>query len=137
MAYWLVKSEPSAFSWADQVKAKVEPWNGVRNHQANKNLKTMARGDRCFFYHSVEEKQIVGVVEVVRTWHPDPRAPDTPWGCVDMKAVGPVKRPVTLADIKAHPKLTDLALVRQSRLSVVPVSAAHWKILAQLAGWKD
>ena len=76
MAYWLVKSEPSAFSWPDQVKAKVEPWNGVRNHQANKNLKTMARGDRCFFYHSVDEKQIVGVVEVVRTWYPDPRAPE-------------------------------------------------------------
>ncbi len=137
MAYWLVKSEPSAFSWADQVKAKIEPWNGVRNHQANKNLKTMARGDRCFFYHSVDEKQIVGVVEVVRTWYPDPQAPDTPWGCVDMKAVGSVKRPVTLAEIKAHPKLSDLLLVRQSRLSVVPVSAAHWKILAQLAGWKD
>jgi predicted RNA-binding protein with PUA-like domain len=137
MAYWLVKSEPSAWSWDDQVKsgAKGEPWTGVRNHTAKQNLMKMKKGDRAFFYHSVDEKRIVGIVEVVREAYPDPTAKkDDPWVVVDVKAVAPLARPVPLADIKAEPRLKDMALVKQSRLSVQPVTAAEWKLIEKMGG---
>ncbi|MCO6418203.1 EVE domain-containing protein [Siccirubricoccus sp. KC 17139] len=134
MAYWLVKSEPDAFSWDQQVANGVEPWTGVRNAQAALHLKAMAKGDKAFFYHSNVGKEIVGIVEVVRTAYPDPTDETGRWVCVDMKAVRPVPRPVTLAAIKAEPALAEIALVRQSRLSVMPVSAAHWALLCRMGG---
>ena len=137
MAYWLVKTEPSAWSWDDQVKAgaKGEPWTGVRNHTAKQNLVKMKKGDRAFFYHSGEEKSIVGVAEVIREAYPDPTAkPGEPWVVVDLKAVGPLRRPVTLAGIKAEPRLKDMALVKLSRLSVQPVTAAEWTLVSKMAG---
>lgn len=138
MAYWLVKSEPDAFSWDDQVKAGVEPWTGVRNHTAKLNLMAMKPGDRSFFYHSNEGKEIVGVVEVVREAYPDPTAEaGSPWVCVDMKTVGPFPRPVSLAEIKVSPRLEGLLLIRQSRLSVMPVSAAHWRTICAMGGFKE
>jgi predicted RNA-binding protein with PUA-like domain len=136
--FWLVKSEPDAFSWDEQVAKGVEPWTGVRNHMAKANLAAMKKGDRAFFYHSNIGKQIVGVVEVVREAYPDPSVkPDDPkgeWVCVDMKAVRPMPTPVTLAQIKADPDFAEFALVRMSRLSVMPVSAEHWKKLCKLGG---
>jgi len=135
MAYWLVKSEPSAWSWDDQVKAgaKGDAWTGVRNHTAKQNLQKMKTGDRAFFYHSGEEKSIVGIVEVVREAYPDPTAESgEPWVVVDVKAVAPLPRPVTLADIKAEPRLKDMALVKLSRLSVQPVTAAEWKLVCTM-----
>src|SRR6201994_4898492 len=120
--YWLGKSEPEAFSWDQQVANGVEPWTGVRNHTAKNNLKAMRKGDLAFFYHSNIGKQIVGVVEVAREAYPDPTATSGDWVSVDMKAVRPFPKPVTLADIKADPALADMALVRMSRLSVMPVS---------------
>jgi len=137
MAFWLVKSEPDAFSWAQQVEHGVEPWTGVRNFQARKNLATMRTGDRAFFYHSNIGREIVGVVEVVREAYPDPTADEGNWICVDMRAVGPMPRPVTLAEMKADESLMDFALIRQSRLSVVPVSDAHWAHLCALGGWRE
>jgi predicted RNA-binding protein with PUA-like domain len=131
--YWLVKSEPEAFSWDQQVAKGVEPWTGVRNHAARNHLKAMRLGDRAFFYHSNVGKEIVGVVEVVREAYPDPTGE---WVCVDMRAVGPMPRPVSLAAIKADPTLADLMLVRQGRLSVLPVSAAHWSRICAIGGWK-
>jgi predicted RNA-binding protein with PUA-like domain len=133
-AYWLVKSEPDVFGWNDQVNHGVEPWTGVRSHQAKNNLKAMKQGDRAFFYHSNIGKEIVGVVEVVREAYPDPT--DEKWACVDMKAVGPVPKPVTLAAVKADPALAEMALVRYSRLSVGPVTAAEWKHVCKLGGFK-
>jgi predicted RNA-binding protein with PUA-like domain len=135
-AYWLVKSEPDAFSWDQQVANGVEPWTGVRNHMAKNNLKAMKKGDLAFFYHSNIGKEIVGVVEVAREAYPDPTAESGDWVCVDMKAVGPMPKAVTLVDIKADPELADLALVRMSRLSVLPVSEAHWKKLCKMGGYK-
>jgi predicted RNA-binding protein with PUA-like domain len=136
-AFWLVKSEPDAFSWDQQVANGVEPWTGVRNHMAKANLAAMRNGDRAFFYHSNIGKEVVGVVEVVREAYPDPTAePGSPWVCVDMKAVGPMPKPVTLAAIKAEPALAEIALVRMSRLSVMPVSAEHWRLIAKMGGWK-
>jgi len=138
LAYWLFKSEPDAFSWDDLVaKGKAgEEWDGVRNYQARNNMRAMAVGDRGFFYHSVNEKQIVGVLEVSAEAHPDSTTDDERWECVDVRAVAPVKTPVTLAEIKTHPKLQDMALVKQARLSVVPVSKAEWAVLCGLAGVK-
>ena len=126
MAYWLVKSEPDSFSWADQVARgdKGEPWTGVRNHQAKNFLKQMAAGDLAFFYHTGDEKQIVGVVEVIKTAYPDPT--DLSWFAVDVVARNPLKRPISLARIKADPALSELALVKSPRLSVQPVSDDHW-----------
>jgi predicted RNA-binding protein with PUA-like domain len=139
--YWLVKSEPDAFSWAQQLERGVEPWTGVRNHMAKANLAAMRVGDRAFFYHSNIGKEIVGVVEVVREAYPDPTVgPDDPkgeWLCVDVQAVAPMPKPVTLAQIKATPDLAELALVRMSRLSVMPVSAEHWKLLCRMGGWGE
>jgi len=134
MAYWLFKSEPGAWSWDDQVAAGTAEWDGIRNYQADNNMKAMKLGDRGFFYHSVDEKRIVGVVEIVREHYPDPSDAKGRFGMVDVTAVTAVKSPVTLADIKAEPALAELALVRQSRLSVVPVAAAEWKLLCKMAG---
>jgi len=136
MAYWLVKSEPEAFSWEQQVKHGVEPWTGVRNYMARNNLRAMRKGDRAFFYHSNVGKEIVGVVEVVREAYPDPTAESGDWSCVDMKAVRPMPKPVTLAALKDDPRFSDFALVRTSRLSVMPVSAEHWKLICKLGGWR-
>ena len=138
MAYWLFKSEPNTWSWDDQVAEgdKGAEWDGIRNYQADNNMKEMKVGDKAFFYHSVNERQIVGVVEVAREHYPDPTDPKGRFGMVDVTAVMPVTSPVTLADIKAEPALANLALVRQSRLSVVPVTPAEWKILCKMAGIK-
>ena len=126
---WLIKSEPSAWSWDDQVAKGIEAWTGVRNYQATNNLKAMKLGDTAFFYHSVEERRIVGIVEVVREAFPDPTEPLSRWVAVDVKTVSPVAKPVTLAAIKAEPRLADIALIRQSRLSVVPLTEDQWQIL--------
>lgn len=134
MAQWLVKSEPDSFSWSQMEAAGTEPWTGVRNAQAARFLREMRRGERAFFYHSNEGKEIVGVVRVAREAYPDPSDTTGRWVCVDMEVVGPVPRPVTLAAIKADPRFADLALVRQSRLSVVPVGDEHWRLLAAMAG---
>ncbi len=133
MACWLVKSEPDAFSWDQQVANGVEPWTGVRSHQAKRNLAGMRVGDRAFFYHSNIGREIVGIVEVVREAYPDPTAESGDWVCVDVKAIAPLPRPVTLAEMKANPALAELALIRQSRLSVVPVSDVHWAEIEALA----
>ncbi|MCW0236674.1 MAG: EVE domain-containing protein [Ferrovibrio sp.] len=134
MNYWLMKSEPSAWSWDMQVKKKVESWNGVRNYQAANNMKAMKLGDRAFFYHSVDEKQIVGIVEICKLYHPDPTDETGRFGMVSVKALFPLKTPVSLAQIKAEPKLKELALLRQSRLSVSPVDAASWKLICKMGG---
>lgn len=132
MHYWLIKSEPGSWSWDDHVKVGVEPWNGVRNYQAANNMKAMQIGDQAFFYHSVKEKQIVGIVEVVKEYYPDPSDPSGRFGMVDFKARKPVPTPITLADIKAEPRLHNLALIRQSRLSVVPIDPASWDIICAM-----
>jgi predicted RNA-binding protein with PUA-like domain len=136
MNYWLVKSEPDAFSWDQQVANGTEPWTGVRNYMARNNLRAMAKGDLAFFYHSNIGKQIVGVVKVARAAYPDPTATEGDWSCVDMKAVGPFKTPVTLAQMKADPALEGFSLLRFSRLSVAPVEAAHWRHICGLGGYK-
>lgn len=136
MAYWLMKSEPGAWSWDDQVKAGAAEWDGVRNYQASNNMKAMKIGDKAFFYHSVKAKEIVGVVKVVKEYYPDHTDPSGRFGMVDVEAVEPLKTPVTLADVKATPELSDLALVRQSRLSVLPVEAKHWKLICKMGGIK-
>ena len=137
MAFWLVKSEPDAFSWDQQMANGVEPWTGVRNHTAKLNLKAMRKGDRAFFYHSNIGKQVVGVVQVVREAYPDPTiAPGEKgdWVCVDMKAVRPLATPVTLAQLRADPDFAEFALIRQSRLSVMAVTPEHWRRICQLGG---
>ena len=138
MAYWLLKSEPGTWSWDDQVaKGDVgEEWDGVRNYQARNNMRAMKLGDLGFFYHSVKEKRIVGVVEVCAEVHPDSTTDDPRWECVDVKAVGPFPRPVTLAEIRDEPRLSELALVRQSRLSVVPVAEAEWRLICAMGGYQ-
>ncbi len=134
MQYWLFKSEPGAWSWDDQVKAGTAEWDGIRNYQADNNMKEMKKGDRAFFYHSVQPREIVGVVEVVKEHYPDPTDPKGRFGMVDVKALMPVKSPVTLADIKAEPALSGMWLVRQSRLSVTPVTKDEWTLLCKMAG---
>jgi predicted RNA-binding protein with PUA-like domain len=134
MAHWLVKSEPGAWSWDDHVRVSVEPWDGVRNHQAANNMKAMKVGDRAFFYHSVNEKRIVGVLEVVGEYRPDPSDASGRFGMVDFKALMPVATPVTLKQIKEDGRLDHLALIRQSRLSVVPVDDDAWMVICGLAG---
>jgi predicted RNA-binding protein with PUA-like domain len=136
MNYWLVKSEPDAFSWDQQVANGVEPWTGVRNHSAKLNLKAMKAGDLAFFYHSNIGKEIVGIVKVAREAYPDPTAEAGDWVCVDMQAVQPLPKPVSLATIKTDPRFQELALVRLSRLSVAPVSAEHWKEICKMGGIK-
>ncbi len=132
MHYWLMKSEPESWSWNNQVKKGVESWNGVRNYQAANNMKAMRKGDLAFFYHSVKEKQIVGIVEIVKEYYPDPTDEKGRFGMVDVKAVKPLPLPVTLATIKGHPRLQNMPLIRQSRLSVLPVSKEEWKIITDL-----
>lgn len=132
MAHWLVKSEPGHWSWDDQVKSGTTFWDGVRNYQAANNLKAMALGDLAFFYHSVNEKRIVGIVEVVRTYYPDPLDDSHRFGMVDLKAVRPLARPVGLETIKHDPRLNHLALVRQSRLSVMPIDDEAWELIVAL-----
>jgi predicted RNA-binding protein with PUA-like domain len=132
VAYWLLKSEPSAWSWDQQVKAgaKGTPWTGVRNHTAKQNLMKMKVGDQGFFYHSGEGKEIVGIVEVTRAAYPDPTAEKgEPWVVVDVKAIKPLKKSVTLAAIKAEPKLSKMSLVTSARLSVQPVTDKEWEII--------
>ena len=136
MAYWLLKSEPSAYSWDQLVKDKRTSWTGVRNFQAQINLKAMKPGDRAFFYHSGEGKEIVGVAEIVKAAYPDPTDKDGKAVTVDIKAVQPVKQPVTLAAIKADPKFKDFKLVRQSRLSVVPVDKEQWDLILKMSATK-
>jgi predicted RNA-binding protein with PUA-like domain len=135
MAYWLMKSEPDAWSWGQQVAkgAKGEAWTGVRNHTAKLNLMNMKKGDRAFFYHSNVGKEIVGIVEIVREHFADPTAEaGTPWVVVQIKAVEPLPKPVTLAAIKGEPKLKDMALLKYSRLSVQPVTAEEWKLVCKM-----
>ena len=138
MAYWLFKSEPNTWSWDQQVAKgdAGEEWDGVRNYQARNNMREMKIGDLGFFYHSVNEKQIVGVVEVCAESHPDSTTDDERWDCVDVRAVAPVPRPVTLAEMKAEPRLENFALIKQSRLSVVPVSDEEWKVICEMTGYK-
>ena len=136
MRHWLMKSEPSAYSWDDLVRDKHTSWNGVRNFQAANNLKAMKIGDRAFFYHSNEGKAIVGVVEITRAAYPDPSDKAGRFVMVDVRPLMPVKIPVTLAAIKADPRLKSFALLRQSRLSVSPVESPKWAILSGMAGLK-
>ena len=139
MNHWLFKTEAETFSWDMQKKrgAKGEPWSGVRNFAAAKHMKAMKKGDLGFFYHTGDEKQIVGVAEVVREAYPDPTDPKGVFVVVDIKAVEPVPKPVTLAAIKAEPKLKDMALVKYARLSVQPVTSEEWKIVSKMAGLKS
>ena len=134
MAYWLMKSEPGTWSWDDQVRDGVAEWDGVRNHQASNNLKAMRVGDRAFFYHSVNEKRIVGIVEVVKEYYPDPTDPKGRFGMVDVKAVEPLPQPVGLKDIKADPELQELPLIKQSRLSVMPIDETSWQRICRKGG---
>ena len=136
MAYWLMKSEPEAWSWDQQVKAGGEgaEWTGVRNHTAKQNLMKMKKGDRAFFYHSNEGKEIVGIAEVIKEAYPDPTDKTGKFVCVDIKADKPLKTPVTMAAIKADKKLAAMALVKYSRLSVQPVTAEEWKMVCKMGG---
>jgi predicted RNA-binding protein with PUA-like domain len=136
MAYWLFKTEPEAFSWEMQKQkgAKGEPWSGVRNWQAARNMKTMKKGDRGFFYHTGEEKRIVGILEVTGEYRKDPTDETGRFGLVDVKAVRDLPKPVTLAQAKSDPKLKDMVLVKYSRLSVQPVTPEEWAHVCRLGG---
>ena len=136
MAYWLVKSEPSTYGWDQMVKDKRTFWSGVRNHQASNNLKAMKKGDLAFFYHSNEGLAIVGIVKIVKEYYPDHTDESGKFGMVDVEAVKPVARPVTLAEIKAEPALKEFGLVRQSRLSVVAATDEQWALLLKMTGTK-
>jgi len=138
MNYWLFKTEAETFSWDMQKKrgAKGEPWSGVRNFAAAKHMKAMKKGDLGFFYHTGDEKQIVGIVEVIAEYKPDPTDETGKFGLVDVKAVKDVPKPVTLATVKADPKLKDMVLVREARLSVQPVTPEQWKYICKLGGVK-
>lgn len=137
MNYWLFKSEPETWGWDAQVArgAAGEPWDGVRNYLARNNMRAMKVGDLGFFYHSVKEKQVVGIVEVIAEVAPDPKSDDPRWECVTIRAVAPMPRPVSLAAIKAEPRLAEMALVRTSRLSVQPVSPAEWALVCAMGGY--
>jgi predicted RNA-binding protein with PUA-like domain len=138
MAYWLFKTEPVTFSWDMQKKrgAKGEPWSGVRNYAAAKHMKAMKKGDLGFFYHTGDEKQIVGIVEVIAEYKPDPTDETGKFGLVDVKAIKDVPKPVTLAAVKADAKLAGMVLVREARLSVQPVTPEQWKHICRLGGVK-
>ena len=138
MTFWLMKTEPEEFSWDDCVKrgAKGEPWTGVRNFTARRYLKEMKKGDHAFFYHTGDEKQVVGIVEVIRESYPDPTDAEGKFLAVDVKAIEPLPKPVTLAAIKAEPKLKAMALVKYARLSVQPVTAEEWKLVCKMGGMK-
>lgn len=137
MAYWLMKSEPDAWSWDQQVKAaaKGTEWTGVRNHTAKLNLMKMKKGERFFFYHSNIGKEVVGIGEIIREHYPDPTAEaGSPWVVTDVIAKTPLAKPVTMAEVKTVPKLKDMALLKYSRLSVQPVTADEWKIVCKMGG---
>ena len=136
MAFWLMKSEPSNWSWQDQLGkgATGEEWDGVRNYQARNNMRAMQSGDQAFFYHSQKEKAIVGIVEIIAEAHPDSTTDDPRWDCVDVRAVESLPRPVTLEMVKQEPRLADLALLRNSRLSVQPVTDTEWQVIRELGG---
>ena len=136
MRYWLFKSEPSTWSWDDQVaKGDVgEEWDGVRNYQARNMMREMEVGDRGFFYHSQKEKAVVGIVEVIAEAHPDSTTDDKRWECVDIKAIGPVPEPVSLEQIKAEPRLSEMVLVKNTRLSVQPVTDDEWATICNMGG---
>ncbi len=136
MAYWLIKSEPDTWSWDQHVKKGADSWTGVRNHQAKVHLKTMKKGDKAFFYHSNEGKQIVGVSEVVKEAYIDPSDKTNAFYAVDFKAVEPLKTPVTLSALKADKNFAEMVLVKNSRLSVQPVTADEWKAIRKLGGLK-
>lgn len=138
MKYWLVKSEPGEWSWQDhwKKKGKVEAWTGVRNYQARNNLRAMSKGDRAFFYHSVKEKRIMGILEVVEEAYDDPGDDSGKWSCVDFKAIEPMPDPVTLEAIKEEPRLEAMVLVNNTRLSVQPVEAKAWKLICKMGGLK-
>jgi predicted RNA-binding protein with PUA-like domain len=138
MAHWLLKSEPSTWSWEQQVAAGAKGtfWNGVRNHLAKIQMMSMKKGDRGFFYHSNDERAIVGIVEIIKEYYPDHTDESGKFGMVDVKAVKALKHTVTLADIKAEPRLADMVLVKNSRLSVQPVTDAEWKLILGMAGEK-
>ena len=138
MNYWLFKSEPGAWSWDDQVKEgkRGAEWDGVRNYQAGNNMKAMKIGDKGFFYHSVNEKRIMGIVEVCKLWYLDPSDPKGKFGMVDVRAMEPLPKPVTLAEVKADERLMELPLVTNSRLSVQPVDTNSWKIICRMGGIK-
>jgi len=131
--YWLLKSEPSTWSWQDQVKSKVDIWDGVRNYQARNNLMKMKQGDQCFFYHSVSEKSIVGIVEVTKEYYPDPTDKKNKFVVVDVKAIKKLKKTVSLDEIKKNNKLKNIALIRQSRLSVMPLTKAEWNEILKMS----
>ncbi len=131
--YWLVKSEPSAYSWDDLMREGKTLWDGVRNFQARNFMRQMQVGDAVLFYHSMKQKAVVGIAEVTRTAYPDPTASSGDWSVVDIKPVGPIERPVTLAEIRQHPKLQDMPLIKQSRLSVMPITQSHYEIIVN---WK-
>jgi predicted RNA-binding protein with PUA-like domain len=139
MAYWLMKTEPEEFSWDDCVKrgAKGEPWTGVRNFTARRHMKEMTKGDRAFFYHTGNEKRIVGVAEAIREAYPDPTDEKGVFVAVDVTAVKAFPKPVTLAEIKAEPRLKDMALVKYSRLSVQPVTAQEWALVCRMGEVKN
>jgi predicted RNA-binding protein with PUA-like domain len=139
MAYWLFKSEAETWSWDQQVAkgAAGQEWDGVRNYQARNNMRAMQVGDRGFFYHSNDQKAVVGIVEVIALAHPDSTTDDVRWECVDVKAVRPMPNPVTLEMCKAEPRLKDMVLVNNTRLSVQPVSEAEWKVVCEMGGLTD
>ncbi|MEQ8326565.1 MAG: EVE domain-containing protein [Parvibaculum sp.] len=138
MAYWLFKSERDTWSWDEQKKKgkKGEPWNGVRNYQANNNMKAMKKGDLGFFYHSNDDRCVVGIVRVIGEHRPDPTDEKGKFGLVVIEAVEDMPKPVTLADVKAEPALSEMVLVKNSRLSVQPVTAEEWKLVCRMGGLK-
>ena len=131
--YWLLKSEPSTWSWEDQVKAGVEMWDGVRNYQARNNLMKMRKKDLCFFYHSVSEKLVIGIVEVVKEYYPDPTDKTGRFVVTDVKTKKKLKRAVSLEEIKSTPKLSSMALIKQSRLSVMPLTKYEWQTIIKIS----
>ncbi|MBL8708545.1 MAG: EVE domain-containing protein [Rhodospirillaceae bacterium] len=136
MNHWLVKSEPVKYAWEQLVKDGRTFWNGVRNYQAANNLKAMKKGDQAFFYHSNEGLAVVGICEIAKEYYPDHTDESGRFGMVDVKPLRPLKTPVTLAMIKAEPALADIALIRQSRLSVMPITAPQWKLICKMGGVK-
>jgi predicted RNA-binding protein with PUA-like domain len=137
LAYWLFKTEADTWSWDQQVArgAAGQQWDGVRNYQARNNMREMRPGDHGFFYHSGNERAVVGVVEVIAEAHPDSTTDDPRWECVDIRAIGPMPEPVTLERCKAEPRLAAMVLVNNSRLSVQPVTQAEWRVVCELGGW--
>ena len=133
MKYWLLKSEPDAWSWDNQVKEGASMWDGVRNYQARNNLKNMKKNDLCFFYHSVTEKSVVGIVKVVKEHYPDPTDKTERFVVVDVKAIKKLKKPVSLEKIKLNSKLKNIALIKQSRLSVMPIKEVEWNEIIKMS----